>query len=116
MSTYLNRFCTDVETLEEAEFLAELDYQLHLGCEFKVDYLSFYLGDDQHEVNGPQTVRLEKTDRDSRARRIDEYLDPYWDVDGPDLVRGGWTHGPSYRILAEVKESYRVGRNGGFSA
>lgn len=95
----------DVETWEEAHFLAELDYALNRGNEIEVGYVVVMEDDDTKDVLGPFRVRLDFTNKGCLHNACDEYLDPVWDVtsleaDGPI---GPWTHGPSYRVLESTR-------------
>jgi hypothetical protein len=110
--TSINTASTDVETWAEAKFLAELDYELHRGVEFTVDTFTIYVGDDQVDHGGPVQVRLEKTDPSDVTHRVDEHLDPYWNIevlsDHEGDGGGAWTFGPSYRVLESVRETQRL--------
>ena len=108
---HLNELCTDVETWDEARFLAELDYELHLGAVFTVNTYTTYVADDSVDHCDVVRVRLEKTPTsDLIHHQIDEYLDPYWDIDvlSAHEGSGAYTFGPSYRVLEAVRENRRL--------
>jgi len=107
---YINDGISDVETWEEARFLARLDYELHRGQEIDIGW--YVVHDDVYhntqDVAGETRAVL--SDRSGNCLEVDlrnscdEYLDPYWDLEIdqselPEGTGGPWTHGPSYRIL-----------------
>lgn len=104
---------TDVETESEARFLAQLHYELALGNEITVTFMTAYEGDDQHELVGDTLVRVTETHPSWREDVRDEYLDTWWNV---ELVRAAdvaahaerglgapTADGPSYRILEHLR-------------
>jgi len=108
--SHINELCTDVETWDEARFLAELDYELNFSSELTVGSLTVYRGDDSCDLEGPFRVKLERTPASDLMNTCGEYLDPYWDVRPLETLEGTspWTHGPSYRVLEAVRENRRV--------
>jgi hypothetical protein len=104
-NTTRDTHCTDVETWDEARFLAELDYSLNKGTTFQVSTFTNYVGDDSVDHYGAFEVRLEKTDCGDLNHRNDEFLDPYWDVAvlGENGHEYAWTFGPSYRVLESAR-------------
>ena len=110
MTTLINERCTDVETWDEARFLARLDYELNQGAELTMSCVSAYVDEDSQDFGGPLQVRIEKTQDSDLMNSTDEYLDPYWDLEvvSPFTGSSPWGHGPSYRVLADCRDRLRA--------
>lgn len=95
----------DVETWEEAQFLARLNYELALGAEFLSNNVVVYIDDNPVDLPDPTRVRLDRTEDSDVVSACDEYLDPNWDITILDGTQGesAWTYGPSYRVLEAVR-------------
>lgn len=103
----------DVETKVEANFLAQLDYELALGSVVEMEWacVSTEHGDHQEDV-GPIQCRLLPSK--SLSHYIDEYLDPYWEIEIVDEktkaymdakgLGAPWTIGPPYRVLELMRK------------
>lgn len=108
---------TDVETLEEARFLAQLEYELALGGEVTAAFMTAWAGDDQHELYGDFRVRVAPTHPSWREDVRDEYLDTWWDVElavpaeaaahAAQGLGSPTIDGPTYRILANLRNPER---------
>ena len=98
---YLDTNSTDVETWEEARFMATLDYELNKGAMLTVGEFTTYIDDDSVAHCELALVRLEHTSSTALHHSIDEYLDPYWEISVLSEHKGesAWTFGPSYRVL-----------------
>ena len=113
--------CVDVETWEEARFLARLDFELVRGSEITVDRYLVIEDDDSHELFDEVRFKVGTTHNrweEELQRRYYEYLDPAWDLEAVNPADVGaalypWTEGPSYRVLEAVAEESRVPCDGG---
>lgn len=101
---------TDVETWAEAKFLAKLDYELLLGTIITVEGFTNYIGHDSVDHCEVARARLEKTSTNDINHSIDEYLDPYWNIEALSHHEGesAWTFGPTYRVLENVQKKHRL--------
>lgn len=95
----------DAKLTQQAEALALADYQKAIGTALTVRMLTGYKGDDSYDFDsGEYLVRVTDTPEDDLNHWVDEYLDPYWNVEivgnHPELegYRSFWTFGPSYQI------------------
>lgn len=96
------------ESWEEAIFLAHLEHDLLVGTKIVVPWLFHCEGDDVH---GEFTVQLLPARKQDIEHRVDDYLDPYWDVkpvcaDSKRLFEEAeashkwmWVGGPAYKII-----------------
>lgn len=98
-----------LEMRVKAEALAEADYQKVLGKTITIQMLSGYNeSDDSVDLDGVEIQAVvHPTQSDDLAHWVDEYLDPYWNVEpvagtpGIEGLRSFWTFGPSYRIVGD---------------
>ena len=109
--------CIDVETWEEAHYLARLDYEFVRDHQFTVEFWIAMEDDDSVESFQDIPFRMDPDDLEL-DHTTDEYLDPVWGllaVNPVDLEgsTSPWCYAPSYRVLEAVKEKFRVPRNGG---
>lgn len=93
----------------EAEEKAKADFQRAVGTIVTVNMISGYNErDDSEDRDGCNIrVRVCPTVETDITHWVDEYLDPYWNVeplDNPpelDGLRSFWTFGPSYQVTAD---------------
>jgi len=112
---------TDVETWDEALFLACLDYELARGQNITVDNYIIYNDDEASDHQDNTVFRVDDLDFRTlpdgdwglRNKICSDHLDPVWDlevmVDEPgsaaeDLDGIRYCYGPSYRVLEAVKK------------
>jgi hypothetical protein len=105
----INQMKMDLKIRLEAESMALADYQKALGKEITVTMITGYQGDDSVDVDGVLIrVRVIETPENDLCHWVDEYLDPYWNVEPLDTVplieglRSFWTFGPSYRVVDDT--------------
>ena len=91
---------------------AEQDHREHVGKILEVKHVQGYVNDDSVEANcnPPAKVRvLPCTHPEDLKHQVDEWLDPYWDVElvepHPELegVRSLWIYGISYNTKTGEK-------------
>lgn len=91
----------DKKTKEQIERVGRAIYESLKGKVVEVPYLSYFLGDDSQEHEGPFLVRVLDTDSDDLDRWNHEYYDPNWNVeplpgqDIPSEARNFWASGVS---------------------
>lgn len=98
-------------TTLELESKAVDDYKKALGTVITVTTLSGYNEhDDCIAVDGiPFEVRVLDTPESDLRHWVDEYLDPYWNVEPVkeyaelNPLRSFWTYGPSYVLAREAR-------------
>jgi hypothetical protein len=93
-------------TFHEAVALAQADHAAKVGAVLTVDFLVGYIGDTdvQTEHYGPTQVRVLPTATEDLKHSVDDWLDPYWDVEVLDAslnLRSAWIYGPSYQFARE---------------
>lgn len=109
--------CTDVETWDEAHFLARLDFELVRGSEITLDcyyVLEDDVIEDVFDSEARFTVTTAKGWEDEIARESIEYLNPAWDLKtvNPTVWQNSdstWAEAPSYRVLEAVPPASRIG-------
>jgi hypothetical protein len=104
-----------VETWDEAAFLARLDHDLLVGQEITLKWIFNCEGDD---ACGKFIVRLLPASRADLEHTIDEFIDPYWDIEpvcdeskkvfarAKDNNQWVWSAGSSYRVLERYDPKY----------
>lgn len=91
---------------QDAEGKALADYRAALGTIITVKMITGYNdSDDSIDIDGIDArVRVVETPEDDLYHWVDEYLDPYWNVELVEPIaevaglRSLWTFGPSYRL------------------
>jgi hypothetical protein len=91
------------------ENIACQDHRDAVGSVILVDYLTAYRGDtdnqDAYHFDPPLAVRVLPAEPGDLAHWVDEWLDPYWDVEvvdrshpqlPPEGLRGAYVYGTSY--------------------
>jgi hypothetical protein len=97
--------------LQAARAAAAADHARVVGTVIDTDWLIGYVGNDSADFrcDPPVKVRVLPTSAEDLAHQVDQWLDPYWDVELAEPVawlegvRSFWIFGPSYEIAKEAK-------------
>ncbi len=101
---------TETLTMDATKARARADYQNVLGTILRPDWLAGYEEHDSvdYHVKGQVAVRIVATKDEDVLHFVDDYLDPYWNIeivnDPAGLTANGrnfWIFGTSYRVEKE---------------
>lgn len=99
----------------DAQAQAMTDYRDAFGSIITVTILSGYKGDDSYEFDGQEfKVRVLETPEADLCHWVDEFLDPYWNVEPigtyPALEghRSFWTFGQSYKVTGTERGEFKM--------
>lgn len=103
-------------TWDELHKKAEEDYKAALGRVVLVSHLTCYMGEDSVDldVDPPARMRVIQTPVSDLQHRVDQWLDPYWNLELLDYhpklngARSFWTFGKSYNLNGEVEPTSNV--------
>jgi hypothetical protein len=101
---FVRKGARKVRSYAEAATRAMEDHRRAVGKTFMVKEVDGYIGNDSVTCGGRIKVRVQKTATDDVTRVVDNFVDPYWDVEvvaGPKKcrhVRSAWVFGPSYEF------------------
>ncbi len=96
-------------TRDEAYAMARADFQAALGTILRPAYVYGFKDEDTSDAytDGTVALRVIATPREDLEHTVDDWLDPYWNVevveDPGGLLAGMrslWTYGPSYQFDA----------------